>query len=58
MSERTYNAICRMTAIKMTRKLRRLGYQVRRDWQWVYVLCPSLDMRVSRIAQFYGAIAY
>lgn len=58
MSERTYNAICKMTAIKMARRLRRMGYSVCRDWQWVYVLCPSLDEKVSQVARFYEAIAY
>ena len=58
MSTRTYNAICRMTARKMVRKLRWRGYQVRCDRQWVYILCPSLDETVSAIARYYGAIAY
>jgi hypothetical protein len=56
--ERTYNAVDRISARRLTAKLRRCGYQVRRRQQWVYVLAETLDATVSAIARYYGAIAY
>lgn len=56
--ERLYNAVTATTARKLAGALRRRGYRVRRERQWVFVFADSFDMVVSQIIRRYDAIAY